>query len=345
MLSVGIGVGYFGLVWAVLGFLTLIYPASIEHEDYWFAVGAMALLAVIPWTFSAIFLVPGIRGRRRLRRLQELAVHLRQAGQLDHDAIEQALHINAKARERLIDDAVGLGILEGVGEGAGVAALGPVIKGAYRVESVVRSGVDGGLYRVRQVRTGQGYMLRILLPGEELDEARIRALERRTLALSSLEHPVISRVIDMDVSEQGERFMVIDLAAERTLAERLEVEGFPPQQEALDFARELADAIAVAHAEGLPHGQLDIHAVFLAAAPGGERPVLLPWDWSLDQGVAAQRADLDALYRIIRRLFDSAEIPSALVHIVDRSEDAAGEDALTAQQLVLLLMECTRSPS
>jgi len=340
LLTIGGAVAYFGLVWAVLGILTLIYPASIEHEDYWIAIGALALLAVIPWTFAAIFVVPGIRGRRRLRRLQELAVHLRQTGRMDDDEIEQALETDAAGRERLVNDAIELGILDGVGEGAGAGIEGPVIKGSYRVERVVRADAGGGLYRVRQVRSGQAYLLRILLPDGELDAAGIRALERRALALSSMEHPVIPRIIDMDTSEQGERFMVLDLGPSRSLEDRIAAEGTMPAREALDIAWQAADAVAAAHGEALPHGQLSSRTILLASAPGGERPVLLPWDWSLAQDRAAQQGDLDALCRIIRDLIEGEEMPSALAEAIGTTAAPVHERVESIDELRQLLMDC-----
>jgi Tol biopolymer transport system component len=74
--------------------------------------------------------------------------------------------------------------------------------------------------------------------------------EREARVIASLNHPNICTLYDV-----GPNFLVMELVEGPTLAERIE-QGAIPQDEALDIARQIADALEAAHEKGVVHRDL-----------------------------------------------------------------------------------------
>ncbi len=158
-----------------------------------------------------------------------------------------------------------------MGLGAGTR-LGP-----YEVTGPLGSGGMGEVYRARDTKLGRDVALKILPDSFAHDLERVARFKREAQLLASLNHPNIAQIYgleDADLSTgpgQGSvRALVLELVEGETLAERLGARGSglgrsqPPGpslqplalDEALNIARQIAEALEAAHEQGIVHRDL-----------------------------------------------------------------------------------------
>ncbi len=126
--------------------------------------------------------------------------------------------------------------------------------GAYEIVAAVGRGGMGEVYRARDTRLNRDIALKIL-PGEfAANPDRRRRFEREAQLTSTLNHPNI--VVIHDIGESGGvHFMAMEYVDGETLADRLQ-RGPIAVSEAVDLARQIAEALARAHGAGVIHRDL-----------------------------------------------------------------------------------------
>jgi serine/threonine-protein kinase len=140
--------------------------------------------------------------------------------------------------------------------------IGRVI-GRYRVIGFLGRGGMGSVYRAHDNRLARDIALKFLPlhVAEEPDAARRFLVEAR--AAAALSHPNVCTVYEIGEAEDGHPFISMALYAGETLKPRLR-RGPLPQREAATIARELASALAAAHARGIVHRDVKPGNVMLA---------------------------------------------------------------------------------
>jgi serine/threonine protein kinase len=126
--------------------------------------------------------------------------------------------------------------------------------GHYEVIEKAGEGGMGAVYKARDIRLGRTVALKTL-PGESVanPERKQRfALEAR--AASALNHPNIITIYDIDVAD-GVDFIAMEYVAGHTLADLIPPGGMEPAR-AIQFAAQIADALATAHQSGIVHRDL-----------------------------------------------------------------------------------------
>ncbi|MGK3987685.1 protein kinase [Sorangium sp. So ce136] len=140
-------------------------------------------------------------------------------------------------------------------------APGMVFQGRYELLSLLRESSLGVVYEGRQIGTGQPIAL-TLIPlardGDPADPARgDRALSLQAMRrCERLQHPNVVRLIDWGQTDEGQLYTVSELVAGQSLAELLSDQGALDLQEAWHLMRQVLDALACAHRQGIVHGAL-----------------------------------------------------------------------------------------
>jgi eukaryotic-like serine/threonine-protein kinase len=140
--------------------------------------------------------------------------------------------------------------------------------GKYVVERVLGQGGMGIVFEARHVRLGQRVAIKVL--GQALRDypELVARFEREARAAGELSSPHAVRVFDIDATEDGTPYMVMELLSGRDLAHVLESEGPQPVGRAVRWLLEACDAIAEAHRLGIVHRDLKPSNLFLAQADG-----------------------------------------------------------------------------
>ena len=167
---------------------------------------------------------------------------------------------------------------------ASVPAIGAVIAGKYRVESVVGSGGMGVVLCATHVGLGQRVAIKVLTVPEDdarRNEARERFLRegRATAALVS-DHVV--RIYDVGTLDSGAPFMVMELLRGQDLARVLSQRGPLEIELACDCVRQASEAISCAHAQGIVHRDLKPSNLFLTQRSDGS-PVVKVLDFGISK--------------------------------------------------------------
>ena len=126
--------------------------------------------------------------------------------------------------------------------------------GPYVIETHLGAGGMGEVYRAKDKRLHRTVALKVL-PRQSADTPGLRQrLEREAKVISSLNHPHICTLFDIGRQADVD-YLVMEFLEGDTLARRLE-KGALPLPELLEFAVQIASALAAAHAAGIVHRDL-----------------------------------------------------------------------------------------
>lgn len=124
----------------------------------------------------------------------------------------------------------------------------------FQILGVAGRGGNGTAYRALDQKLNRIVAIKLMDHGHSLDSTRATQLRREAEASAALQHPNIVPVYQ--VSElSGAPFIVMEFIQGGSLAERLQ-KGPLPVREAVELARQVADAIASAHEKSLVHRDL-----------------------------------------------------------------------------------------
>jgi serine/threonine-protein kinase len=157
--------------------------------------------------------------------------------------------------------------------------IGTVLRGKWTLERLLGSGgmaaVYAGLHKI-----GRRDAIKIVHP-EIAREPELRArFDQEAYAVNRFAHPGAVEIRDIDVTEDGCPFLVMELLEGESLAARCRRLGAPTIEETLRIAEDVLDVLAAAHAQGIIHR--DIKPDNLFYLPDGRIKVL-------DFGVARVR--------------------------------------------------------
>jgi Tol biopolymer transport system component len=142
--------------------------------------------------------------------------------------------------------------------------------GPYEILSPLGAGGMGEVYRARDGKLNRDVAIKVLPEAFALDAERLARFRREAQVLASLNHPHIAAIYGLEESG-GIEALVLELVPGETLAERL-VRGPIPVEEALEIARQIADALEAAHEKGIVHR--DLKPANVKLTPEGKVKVL-----------------------------------------------------------------------
>ncbi|HEY7191732.1 MAG TPA: protein kinase [Vicinamibacterales bacterium] len=120
----------------------------------------------------------------------------------------------------------------------------------YRISSKLGEGAMGEVYRATDSKLGREVAIKLIPEDFAKDSTRMSRFTREAQVLASLNHPNIAAIYGVE-----DRALIMELVEGPTLAERIK-QGPIPLDEALEFARQIADGLAAAHDKGIVHRDL-----------------------------------------------------------------------------------------
>lgn len=142
--------------------------------------------------------------------------------------------------------------------------------GIYEIVGQIGAGGMGEVYRAKDTKLGRDVAIKTLSASLAADKDRLARFEREAKLLAALNHPHIASVYSLDQHE-GTAYLTMELVEGETLEQRLR--GGPlPVEEALNVARQIAEALEAAHAKGVVHR--DLKPANIMVTPDGVVKVL-----------------------------------------------------------------------
>ena len=126
--------------------------------------------------------------------------------------------------------------------------------GPYEIVAALGAGGMGEVYRARDTKLRRDVAIKVLPESFANDPDRLARFQREAQVLASLNHPNIGGIHGLEESGSV-RALVMELVEGEDLSQRI-ARGPIPIDEALPIARQIAEALAAAHEQGVIHRDL-----------------------------------------------------------------------------------------
>ncbi len=135
--------------------------------------------------------------------------------------------------------------------------------GTFKIERELGRGGMGVVYLARDTRLDREVAIKALPADFAGDAGRLARFQREAKVLASLNHPGVASIYGLE-QVGSEHYLVLEYVEGESLATRL-ARGPLPIDEALEIAKQIAEAVEAAHEKGIVHRDLKPGNVMLRA--------------------------------------------------------------------------------
>ena len=159
--------------------------------------------------------------------------------------------------------------------------------GSYQIITMIGAGGMGEVYQARDSKLNRDVAIKVLPEQFARDAERLARFQREAQMLAALNHPNIAAIYGLEQSGNM-HYLIMELVPGDTLAQRLKRDGPSPVEDALQIARQIAEALEAAHEKPIIHR--DLKPANVKVTPEGRVKVL---DFGLAKAYSAESAAED----------------------------------------------------
>jgi serine/threonine-protein kinase len=164
-------------------------------------------------------------------------------------------------------------------------ALESELIGQYLLKGPLRSGGMGEVFLAEHVLLKRPCALKLVRPSASRDPDVRRRFEREARAMAALRHPNAVTVHDCGQAPDGTLYYVMEYLPGLTLEEMVVRDGPLPPRRVVALLRQLCDALAEAHGQGILHLDIKPGNVVVVGSPNvGEAAKLLDFGLAREVG-------------------------------------------------------------
>jgi serine/threonine-protein kinase len=145
--------------------------------------------------------------------------------------------------------------------------VGVVLGGRYRIEKVIGEGGMGAVYQAEHTHMRKRLAIKVLHPEMSKMPEVVARFEREAMAAAHIEHPHVAGATDFGKLDDGSFFLVLEYVEGTSLRDRI-ARGRLELGRALHIMRQIASALARAHALGIVHRDLKPENIMLVQREG-----------------------------------------------------------------------------
>lgn len=145
------------------------------------------------------------------------------------------------------------------------ARIGTILRGKWRIDSLVGVGGMAAVYGATH-KIGRRGAIKILHPEIAVSKELRARFEQEALAVNQLRHPAAVNVLDIDTTEDGSPFLVMELLDGESLGQRAQRSGGIEERELLRIASTVLEVLDVAHGLGIVHRDIKPDNLFLTSS-------------------------------------------------------------------------------
>ncbi|MFB3920516.1 MAG: protein kinase [Terriglobia bacterium] len=166
---------------------------------------------------------------------------------------------------------------------------GTIIRGKYRILQKIGQGGMGAVYKALHVTFDELRAIKVISPDLVNDQMFLKRFKHEAVITRKLQHPNAVRVDDIDESEDGRPFIVMEFIEGRSLRKLIEEEGAMPSPRVCSIIKQVAAGLEAAHRLGMVHRDIKPDNIVLIPAAEGETAKVL--DFGIAKIKESRRSD------------------------------------------------------
>jgi serine/threonine-protein kinase len=164
--------------------------------------------------------------------------------------------------------------------------------GRYLLIRLLAQGGMAAVWEGHDEILARAVAVKVLHPHLAGDQSFLERFKHEAVAAARLSHPNVVATYDAGMTTTGTAFIVMELVRGQTLRQCLTERGPVPPRLAAGIGRQIADALAHAHAAGLIHRDIKPGNVLVDWREGGEMPRVKVTDFGIAKAAEGLGVDL-----------------------------------------------------
>jgi serine/threonine protein kinase len=146
---------------------------------------------------------------------------------------------------------------------------GMVIRGKYEILEKIGSGGMASVYRAKHLAFGEVCAIKVVAGKLAHDDTFLKRFRNEAVVTRRLQHANAVRVDDLDTTEDGRPFIVMEFVEGRNLRDVIRQEAPLHPRRTVEITRQVASALAAAHTLGIVHRDIKPDNILLTRDASG----------------------------------------------------------------------------